>query len=274
MKKHDYLFYAVLALLVINIAASAIAVAHYKKKCNTLEAELASLKNSIRQIDPLLVAKPDAKASKPEAAELRKDVGDSSRKLLSKLKDMRRRLEESERKMAEFESGSPKRAQKGGAQIIRSSPSDSENYVEHFNKLQEKDPAQLQAEVQSVRSFASFSSNVLNERRNFYEGLDVSLLDKEQLDIHNRFLEMNNDVLELYDKISQSDIPEEIASLMDRRNVLLPEYFKLLGGERKTALLSFAKSIGYDSEDALQFIDYINYLDSMTRPRAYVPEGK
>ena len=85
---------------------------------------------------------------------------------------------------------------------------------------------------------------------------------------------MNKQFMELSDNATKTDDVDEIAKLTDERNKLLPEYFALLGGERKTALLSFANSIGYNKEEGAQLLEYINYLDSMSRPRFYRPEDK
>jgi len=146
------------------------------------------------------------------------------------------------------------------------------SYGDYLKKLKETDPENFDAVIQNTKKFAAFSSQVLDERRNFYENLDVSLLDQDQLDLHQKFLDMNKQILEMSDMTSNTDDPDELARLMNERNKILPEYFGLLNGEKNTALLSFAKSIGYNKEEGAQLLEYINYLDSMSRPRYYRPE--
>lgn len=278
MKKSNVVLYAVFAVFIVDILAIALIVGHYREKCRLLQSEIENLKNeqSRKTTEGKLKQVENIRESN-ESSKVRKADGDDSRKLLGKLRDMKKKLDESEKKIAEMEpvpDQKPPQDQPRNPHSNHMPPMDANGYVDYLKKLKESDPANFDAAIQGTKKFATFSSQVLDERRNFYENLDVSLLEQDQLDLHQKFLDMNKQMLEMSDLASKTDDLDEIGRLMAERNKLLPDYFALLSGEKKTALLSFANSIGYNKEDAAQLLEYINYLDSMSRPRYYRPEDK
>ena len=283
MKKPGFVLYAILAVLVVDVLAISLIVGHYRGKCRLLQSEIEDLKsNQPRRTTVNKSKQTENTVGSDESSEVRKENRDDSRKLLGKLRDMKKKLEDSEKKIAEMKSATDNKTPHDQPQNNHQNnmphtvipPFSANNYGDYLKELKETDPENFDAVIQSTKKFATFSSQVLDERRNFYENLDVSILDQDQLDFHQKFLDMNKHILEISDMASKTDDQDEIGRLMNERNQLMPEYFGLLSGEKKTALLSFAKSIGYNKEEGAQLLEYINYLETMSRPRYYQPEDK
>ena len=282
MKKSNVVLYAILAVFVADVLAISLIVGHYRGKCRLLQSEIEDLKNNQPRKKTVNKSKQtENTVESDESSKVRKD-GDDSRKLLGKLRDMKKKLEDNEKKIAEIKSAADNKTPQDQPQNNHQNnmsptvipPFSANNYGDYLKQLKETDPENFDAVIQGTKKFAAFSSQVLDERRNFYENLDVSILDQDQLDFHQKFLDMNKHILEMSDMASKTDDPDEIGRLMNERNQLMPEYFGLLNGEKKTALLSFAKSIGYNKEEGAQLLEYINYLETMSRPRYYQPEDK
>ena len=143
-----------------------------------------------------------------------------------------------------------------------------ERQRERMEQLSQEDPEEYKRIQDERREFQTRMVNNLGGQVEFLAGLSTEGLTQEQLENHTLLLER---LSAFRAKVSQLNTdPASDEGGVSRRELFqeFREIGPLLDVEREVVLSNLAVDLGYAPSEAHSFVEYVDYINEMTSPRA------
>ncbi len=142
-----------------------------------------------------------------------------------------------------------------------------------LENLKESDPERYAAMVERRNSFTKQMQDNSAKQVEFFKKLDMKSMTPEQLDNHNKLLPLVTKNNQLLYELSQNPEAENASEIRRQLGDNSRQMRDLLDTERSVALQQFAKQIGYRSDQAAQFEEYVKNVYAMTSTNPFMQGG-
>lgn len=145
--------------------------------------------------------------------------------------------------------------------------------ADFFERLRKEDPERYKQMRQHVNEMTQRVETAAVEQQTFLGALDTAKMNEEQLQNHNKILDMVKKNAEIAAKINQDPESKDADALRQEMFGNFREMRGLLDSERAYALQDLGRSMGYGEQDTATFTEYVNQVYNMTSMRALFGGG-
>ena len=139
---------------------------------------------------------------------------------------------------------------------------------EEMERLQREDPAEYARIRQEREAFRTRAVQHVDGQMDFFNSLNTEGLPQEYVNNHAALVEKLSEFQQLMNRIN-TDPASTQDDGVSRRELWesMREIGPMLDMERQVVLSDLANQLGYNQQEARDFIEYLDYIDEMTSPR-------
>jgi chromosome segregation ATPase len=134
-----------------------------------------------------------------------------------------------------------------------------------MERLKEEDPERHKEIQDRIANFNKRLKDANMEQSEFFASLDTEAMTEEQLESHNKLVELQAKLDEINDLMAGApENGEDVNALRMDMFMTMREMRPLYESEREVALQDLGQDIGYNQEESKEFANYVDYVYDMT----------